>query len=308
MGALMKPNALLPGLLLAMVASCDSVLDVDPINEISEERAIVSPATARAAVAGMYDGLQSTTYYGGTFLVFCDLSAEDVEHTGTFTTWRQADQNALTADNGTIEGLWDALYRTIGRANIVIAKVPTVPGLEAAERDQMLGEAHFIRALSYHNLVKIWGEESTSGMGVPLVLEPPADIAAASKVSRATTGAVYTQVLSDLQEAEAVTSVVNATRQTSLGAIRAIRARVLLYQQDWAAAEAEAEAVAGMGYALAPQYSDLFTADGANTSEDIFRINFTPTEFNLMGWYYRAKGAAGGRREVTPSDTLLRAY
>jgi hypothetical protein len=196
----------------------------------------------------------------------------------------------------------------VGRANVVIAKVPGVTDLDPVERDQMLGEAHFARALTYHNLVKVFGEQAVGGMGVPLILTPLSDIPSAALATRATTGAVYTQVLSDLQQAQTLMSVTGATRQGSIGAVRAIRARVLLYQQNWAAAEAEAEAVAAMGYILAPQYSSLFTAEGANTAEDIFRINFSATEFNNIGYYYRAKGAAGGRREVTPSNALLLAY
>jgi starch-binding outer membrane protein, SusD/RagB family len=304
----MKLKTLRLALLLVTAAGCNTILDVAPINQVPEETAIVSPATARAAVAGMYDGLQSTNYYGGTFLHFGDLSAEDVEHTGTFTTYREVDQNSITADNSSIEGVWDALYRAIGRANIVILKVPTVSGLDPVERDQMLGEAHFIRALTYHNLVKYWGDTAAAGLGVPIVLVPPPDIPSSANVSRQTTGEVYTQILSDLSQAETLMSFVDSTRRASIGVVRAIRARVLLYQRNWAAAEAEAQAVAAMGYTLAPLYSDLFTPEGDDTPEDIFRVNFTATEFNLLGFYYRAKGLAAGRREITPSNILIRTY
>ena len=295
-------------LLLVTAAGCESILDVAPINQVPEGAAIISPATARAAVAGLYDGLQGTNYYGGTFLHFGDLSAEDVEHTGTFTTYREVDQNTITADNSSIEGMWDGLYRVIGRTNIVILKVPTVTALDPAERDQMLGEAHFIRALTYHNLVKFWGDTAASGLGVPIRLVPAPDIPSSATITRSTTGAVYTQILSDLNQAEALMSVVNETRQASIGAVRAIRARVFLYQKNWVGAEAQAESVAAMGYTLAPQFSDLFTPEGDDTPEDIFRVNFTATEFNLLGFYYRAKGLAAGRREITPSNVLIRAW
>jgi hypothetical protein len=231
-----------------------------------------------------------------------------VEHTGTFTTYREVDQNAIAADNSSIEAVWDALYRVIGRANIVILKVPTVTALTSVERDQMLGEAHFIRALTYHNLVKYWGDTAASGLGVPIRLVPAPDIPSSANIARATTGEVYAQILTDLSQAQALMSFVDSTRRASIGAVRAIRARVFLYQKNWAGAAAEAQAVAAMGYALAPQYSDLFSPDGGGTREDILRVNFTPTEFNVLGFYYRAKGLAAGRREITPSDVLIRAY
>jgi hypothetical protein len=297
----MKLQTIGPVLLLALgAAACNSVLDVQPINDVDTKDAFATPANARAALAGLYDGLQSTAYYGGTFLFFSDLSGDDVRHTGTFTTYKQVDVNSITADNTTIEGLWDGLYRTVGRANIMIERVGGVPGLDPAARDSMLGTAHFIRALTYHNLIKLFGDSASTGLGVPLVLVPPPDIPSAGLVTRATTGEVYTQILADLAQAETLNPAL-------LGPIRAIRARVFLYRENWAGAEAEAESVAAMGYALAPNYGDLFTANGTATDEDIFRIEFTAVDFNLIGYYYRAKGAAGGRREITPSNVYLTA-
>lgn len=305
----MKRVNLLPALLVMTAAGC-GILDVEPINEVSEGSAITTPAGARAALSGLYDGLQSTSYYGGTFTVFGDLSAEDVEHQGTFTTFRQADLNGLTADNGTIEGIWDALYRVVGRANIIIARVPTVPGIDPAERDQILGEAHLIRGLTFHNAVRNWGEQAPTGMGVPIPLVPPADIPSASQVTRATTGQVYTQILSDLAVAESLLALGGGTdtHRGTVGAVRAIRARVMLYQQNYAGAEAEAESVIALGYTLAPDYADLFTQDGQVTPEDIWVLDFTPVDFQLLGYYYRAKGAAGGRREIGPTLTLMQQY
>jgi len=308
MGATMKRYLLRPLLLVVLVAACDSILDVAPINEVSEEQAIISPGSARAALAGLYDALQDGSYYGGDFLFFSDLSAEDVEHTGTFTTYRQVDQNDITSDNGSIEAVWDALYITVGRANIILQRVPGVPGLDPAERDQMLGEAHFVRALTYHNLVKLWGEPT--GMGVPVVLVPPVDIPSASQVTRATTAEVYTQILVDLQQAESLMTVGGApadAKRGSIGGVRAIRARVLLYQGNYAAAEAEAESVATMGYALEPVYGSLFAPAGGETDEDVFRLDFDPVDFNFLGYYYR-HSEAGGRREVTPRESLAVAY
>ncbi|MGH2626225.1 MAG: RagB/SusD family nutrient uptake outer membrane protein, partial [Anaerolineales bacterium] len=156
--------------------------------------------------------------------------------------------------------------------------------------------------------VKLWGDTAAGGLGVPLRLVPAPDIPSSADITRATTGEVYTQILSDLSQAETLMSLLDDTRQASIGAVRALRARVFLYQRNWSAAEVEAQGVAAMGYGLAPQYSDLFTPDGDDTPEDIFRVNFTATEFNLLGFYYRAKGAAAGRREITPTATLLLAY
>lgn len=303
----MKTNKLMICVLMVATAGCNDVLDVDPVNELTEEQALVDPTGARAAVAGIYDALQGGSYYSQGFPIFADLPGDDVDHTGTFSTYADADANRLTADNSTIEGIWDALYRAVGRANIVIERLPGVPGLEDEEREQMLGEAHFLRALTFHNLVKLWGDSADTGLGVPIPTTVPKSVAEAALIERATTAETYAQILSDLQEAEQRMSVDQASRRASLGAVRALRARVHLYRAKWAEAEASAEAVVAMGYTLADEYSDLFTADGADTSEDIFKVAFTPVEFSLLGFYYRARGE-GGRQEVAPSATLQALY
>ena len=306
----MNLKTLLPVLMVATAAGCNSILDVHPINDTEEADAISSPGGARAAIAGMYDGLQSTSYYGGQVTFFGDLSAEDVQHTGTFSTYRQVDLNGLTTDNTSIQGNWNAMYRVVGRTNIIIARVPAVAALAPEERDQMLAEAYFVRALTFHNLQKFWGELAPAGLGIPLPLVPTTPSVAA-QIDRATTAETYTQILSDLAAAESLMTAAGGggadPRRVTLGAIRAIRARVYLYQGNYAAAETEAEAVMGMGYVLAPNYADLFGED-PNTGEEIFLLEFTPVDFQLLGYYYRAKGAAGGRREIGPTNTLVQQY
>lgn len=295
-------------LMVSLAAGCNSVLDVHPVNDIDESQAISTPFGARAAVAGLYDALQDDSYYGGELLFFGDLSSDDVEHTGTFTTYRQIDRNDLTADNGSIETFWDALYATIGRTNVVLQKVPGVAGLDPAERDVMLGEAHFIRALTYHNLVKFWGDTAAAGLGVPIVLIPPPDIPSTGLVTRQTTGEVYAQILTDLADAETLLAGSSTdAHHANLMAVHALRARVFLYQKNWAGAETEARAVAAAGFALDSLYSHLFTADGADTPEDIFRLRFDPVDLCLEGYYYLSD-LAQGRQEISPSLDLAVAY
>jgi len=298
-------------LIVLLAAGCSNVLDVHPVNETDASQAITTPAGARAAVAGLYDALQggdrNAAYYGGNLLFFGDLSGDDVEHTGTFTTYRQIDQNDITSDNGSIEGMWDAIYQTIGRANIVIEKVSNVADLSASERDDLLAQAYFVRALSYHNLVKFWGDTAASGMGVPVVLIPPKDISEAGLATRATTGAVYAQILSDLGDAESRMGSSTDAHRATLMAVRSLRARVYLYQKNYAGAETEGEAVAAGGFSLATRYGDLFTPEGDDTPEDIFRLHFDAVDYCWEGYYYLPYEVQG-RGEIEPSLNLIKAY
>ena len=294
----MRTTRLLPVLLIGL-AACDSILDVEPTTAVSEERAITDLASARAALAGVYDALTDDNYYGGDFVYFTDLSSDDVKHTGTFASFGDADKHQLRADNGSVEAIWTAIYRAIGRANVLIQRLPDVE-MSDAVRNQMLGEAYFIRALSYHNLVKHWG-------GVPLRLEPPADPEEAAQITRATVEEVYAQIHADLDMAASLLTNETNPRSASLGAVEALRSRVYLYQGEWQNVVDAADAVLAMGYDLAPNFSDLFDPDGAPTDEDIFRLTFTPQEFNYIGFYYLSR-PNGGRYEVAPEEALVELY
>jgi starch-binding outer membrane protein, SusD/RagB family len=294
------------GLALA-AAACNNFLDVKPIAELPKEQALTGPTSARAAVVGMYDGLQDETggnFYSGDYLFFRDVSSDDVDWTGTFTTFADAEDNNLRPDNGDVRGMWNSMYTTVARANFVIEQLPGVSGIDADEKNQLLGEAYFVRALVFHDLLITWGGRNPGDPGIPLPLTPAADASAGAKATRATVAQSYAQILSDLDAAEAKMdpSVDDVTRGT-LGAVRALRARVLLYEKNYAAAEAAATVVEGMGYALAPNYADLFGADlPADDRESIFRLTFTAQDFSSEGYYYL------GRTENEPSAALAKAY
>ena len=288
-------------------AACNSFLDVKPIAELPKEQALTGPTSARAAVVGMYDGLQDETggyFYSGDYLFLRDVSSDDVDWTGTFTSFADAEDNNLRPDNGDVRGMWNAMYTTVARANFVLQQLPNVGGIDPDEKNQLLGEAYFVRALVFHDLVITWGGRNPGDPGIPLPLTPAPDASVGAKATRATVAQTYTQILADLDAAEAKMdpSVDDVTRGT-LGAVRALRARVLLFEKDYAGAEAAATAVEGMGYALNPNYADLFTADVPNDdSESIFRLTFTAQDYSSEGYYYL------GRTENEPSAALAKAY
>jgi starch-binding outer membrane protein, SusD/RagB family len=300
MTLIMRLRILAPALML-LAAGCDSILDTDPVDRIPSERAITDAATARAALVGAYDAMQSTSYYGGSFLFFGDLPTDNARHFGTLTAYADADQNNLQANNGTVQGIWGAIYDAISRVNLIIARVPLVTDLDDAERDQILGEAYFLRALNYHNLVKFWGD-------VPLRLEPVDDPAVAAQIARSPVAEVYAQIHADLDQAQALMSIDKQRIQASIGAVRALRSRVALYEQKWAEAEAEASAVLGMGYGLAQPFSSLFPAESPSTVEDIFLIGFTDVEFQNIGYYYNTSRCGGGRGELIPTGSIDSAF
>jgi hypothetical protein len=281
------------------LGGCNDFLDTSPSDQLPDDKAVTTPAGARAALAGAYNALQSGSYYGGDFILYSDLYSDNAIHTGTFSNYADAGQHQLRADNSDLALMWNAIYDGVKRANILLQKVPNIATLDPVERDQILGEAYFLRALHYHNLVKLFG-------GVPLRLIPITKPEEAAQISRSTVPEVYTQILSDLGQAEALMTG-GGGNHASAAAAKALLARVYLYQADYANALLKANEVVAQGFTLAPTFSDLYDPQGQSTPEDIFKITFTAEQFTNIGYYYLSFDA-GGRYELAPSQDLIDSY
>ncbi len=288
----MNKLRMVPGLLLLSfaAAACDTgLLDVEPQDEISEDQAIINLETANAALGGAYSALQFDGLYGEELLVWTDILSDDVEHTGTFGSYGTADLLTVTADNFSVENMWNDAYNGINRVNVLLEKLPALDNVSQTNKDRIMGEATGIRALEYFNLVRLYG-------GVPLVLQPFESLDDASQVSRASVSEVFAAIESDISTARTLLSSAgmgnggDRTRITP-GFLDALEAQAHLQQSDWAAAEAAAMRVVNSGaYSLAADYSSLFEAVGAPTEEDIFRVSFTATDANFHGYYYQFEG------------------
>ncbi|RYY52670.1 MAG: RagB/SusD family nutrient uptake outer membrane protein, partial [Chitinophagaceae bacterium] len=156
------------------------------------------------------------------------------------------------------------------RANQVIDKVPGIT-MDETLKAQYIGEAKFLRAITYYNLVTIFGN-------VPLVLTPsnPAD-----KPFQASQQEVWDQIEKDLTEAAEALPISytgdNIGRATK-GAAYAMLGRVYLQQLEYQpAADALAWLITGPGstlYDLVPDFGDNFKHTTENNKESVFEIQF----------------------------------
>ncbi|HKW09337.1 MAG TPA: RagB/SusD family nutrient uptake outer membrane protein, partial [Gemmatimonadaceae bacterium] len=265
----MKLRFLLPALALIGFTACSKELSTAPSDQILADQAIVDAPTARASLAGAYAGLQALGYYGRNLEILGDLPTDNAIWKGTFQYLSEMDKDSTKADNTTMTSVWTAVYAVIARTNMILAKVPGLPDLSTEEKNEILGEAYFLRALSYHNLVKNWG-------AVPMPLQPILVVNDQTKYPRVAATQVYTQILADLAQAGQLITNTDNTRQATTLAVHAIRSRVLFYNGDYQGALDEANIVLSGRDALVENYPDLFTPTGTNTTEDIFRVAFTP--------------------------------
>jgi hypothetical protein len=285
------------GLLFALllVSGCTGFLDTAPIGVTPESSAIVDAAGARAASAGSYTVLQSGSSYGEELVEVGDIASDNVDVNNFDAEIVDAHRHRLTARSRVAEDFWKNAYDGINRVNEIIAKVPSVTPMTDSEKAEIVGEAYFLRALEYHNLVKYFG-------GVPLKLLPTVDVHDLGNVTRASAPEVYAQILMDLDSAAADIFQLQPATRATVGAVLALRARVLLYDGDWAGAEVAAASVEHLGYSLAPSYADLFKSAGDATSEDIFRVDATAIQSSALSFDYGIPGA------IEPTVGLLHAF
>ena len=297
----MKPIKLTSLLILAPLlffTSCKKYLEEIPDDALASQNAIVDVSTARAAIIGAYDGVQG--YYAGNYPTLGTMPADNVVFNGTLSQYLQLDQNAIPADNVTTVATYQGIYKTINTVNSVIADVPGLndPLLSEAEKNKILGEAYFIRALGYFDLGRGWG-------GVQLQLKPTTDLSSAKGIKRSTLSQIYDQVLADLIQAETLLPDDATTRnRAQKSTARALRARLHLYRGEWASAEKYAtQVILNTKYRLTPAYAGFFTAPFLST-ESIFELTFSPNDKNSF-WNLWYPSSAGGQFTLKPSATFV---
>ena len=296
----MKPvyQLLLLGVLLS---SCKKFLTETPNNALPVGQTITDLGTARAAILGAYDGVQS--YYTGSnagYVTLGVMPADNVIFNGTLSQYLQLDQNAIPADNVTTVATYQNIYKAINAANTVIAYVPAVsdPLLTAAEKSSILGEAYFIRALGYFDLGRGWG-------GVQLQLAPTTTLDKLKGVKRSSLADTYKQVQADLTIAEGLLPEDATTRnRAQKSAARALHARLDLYRGNWDSAEIYAsKVIANTKYTLVKPYASFF-ASPFLSAESVFELTFSANDKNNY-WNLWYPSSGGGQYTLKPSASIV---
>ena len=258
----------IPVLALVALASCN-VLDKEPLTTIAPSNFYKTAEDAEASITAVYDGLQRKGCYAEVLNLIGNMPSDDCSSGNTDV--RSLDVLTWTPTTGQVYDAYRDPYAAINRANGVLKYVPGIGGdvLRPTRRDQILGEARFIRALCYFNLVRLYG-------AVPLRLEPSeTGDPAVLNLARTPADQVYARIVEDLTVAAGLMAVVNPTRATK-GAANALLSRVQLTQRNWAAAKEAANKVLVSGnYSLASSFNSLFPAD--NKPESVFEVQFAGT-------------------------------
>ncbi len=272
----MKHSIVVITVLCVILMSCKKdFLTLTPQSQITDGNFYKTSNDITQAVTASYAALQSGSMYGGHFITLMETRSdniEDINPGGNAGRDYNIDQFLAKADNGAIRESWLALYNAISRCNNIIANISVVS--DATLKAQYEGEAKFLRALHYFNIVRLWGN-------APLVLTP-ISASEAKKQIRNTTIEVYGAIEADLKAA--ITALPTSftgtnTGRATQGAAKALLAKVLLTQKKYAEAinilkDLVPATTNVYGYRLLPNVADVFSVSNKNNAEIIFAVKY----------------------------------
>ncbi|GAB3649798.1 RagB/SusD family nutrient uptake outer membrane protein [Echinicola sediminis] len=258
------------GISLALMSGCEeNLLDQTNPNAITPDTFWRNADDAQKAIVGAYSPFTDIWYYSRIEIFLSDYRDDVVNGFATSDRTNPGRFEGTAIQNMNI-WVWTVMWKIISRSNEVIANVPDIE-MDAGLRDNIVGEAHFLRALNYFNVVNNW-------LNVPLITDPITSIEASKKVVQAAPQQVWNQIIADLKEAQNLLppswNESNIGRATS-GAATALLGKVYLYTGQYQLASNEFAKIMDGRYSLVDNYGDNFSSFTENNAESIFEIQFT---------------------------------
>ena len=246
-----------------VVSSCNDFLDQKPVSDLAQEAFWKTANDAATGLAGMYDGLQSIV--SSRYIDWGEGRSDNLTNGGTGVTEINFALNGLHANMD--QASWDALYRVVLRANLIIENVPNISTLSEVSKNDYLAQGYAARAFCNLLGVKVWGD-------IPLIMESPKD--RTLKPFRTPVNDVLTSVVDDLTTALALVAPNNTNvYQLNYGSILSILMDAYMWQRNYQKALETADLIiASKRYTLAAtpvDWNKIF-ADPSTSKEAIWNI------------------------------------
>lgn len=274
-------KSLIIGALLLLGSGCSKFLDESDPSNLTVENYFKTAGHAQSAVNAIYqslnDVIRSNGYGGGPWLMLEFQTGLANTELGQAPDSRIIRDLTNTSDNAYGQTHWQQSYKGIANANVAIAKIPGI-NMDENLKKKLLGEAMFLRAYYYYNLVRIFGK-------IPLITE---QVDLGSPLLRATQASVediYTLIVNDLTAAEASgLPYTDVTGRVTLGAVKSLLSDVYLTMAGYPlkkgqeyyqkAADKANEVIVSGSFSLFPSYDDLHDPSKKNRVENIFMVQY----------------------------------
>jgi len=273
--------------IVALTACSDKFLTETPIDFVGPTNFYANAGDALAATNAAYASfvslpspLSNDGYYGRNFFMNVTATTETITNRLSAGNERSLFDNFSPIMNPAhpyLQTVWQSAYAGVNRANAVIGRVPAIP-MDTVLRKRLVGEAKFLRAIHYYNLVGLFG-------GVPIRLTETTSLEDLT-TPRSAADSVYLQVFKDLEEAALVlpersTHAAGDYGRATRGAARTMLAKALIQAAATAAAPTSSYAraadllrqvIASNEYALDANYGSLFDGSNERSREIIFSL------------------------------------
>jgi len=276
------------------LVSCSDFLEEEVYTSINPDEYYKNENQVKAAINAAYSRFQDPNYYDHQIFLIADMSTDMLD-----TRWRNNVYNNYSTDKGHNEyrPFWEAAWKTNNAINGVIERSPAA-NMNADLKARIIGEAKFLRALNYFNLVRIYGR-------VPLILDFITDLNDDIYPASATYEVIYNQIITDLKDAEEVlpwSYDAADTGRATKGAAKSLLGKVYLtlagYHLDATssslvkgdpsyyqlAVDKLNEVINEKVYDLFDSYGDNFRNETENGVEHIFSIQYKQGALGPGGW------------------------
>lgn len=274
-----------------IISSCDTDLNLTDPSFRTNDTYFQNSNELLTGTNAIYSQLSAGQLLGREWFFLQDLRSDEVAAGGgqLEAPRRQLLIGSDSPTNNVMNDVWNGLYNVIHRANVVITNAPNVedsPNL----RDRLVAEAKFLRGWAYFELVSLWGP-------VPIYTEPVEE--PSQFQPRAPADEVYTQIITDLEDAAEVLpeSYANADRgRATWGAAKAMLGRVYMQRLDFETAKTHLQEVIDSDlYSLVDNYEDNFREETEFNEESIFEVVFIDKGDDAFNWGYTGDGANGAQ-------------
>ena len=310
----MKKHILSILLIVATIVGCNKdFLERSSITSIAESNFWQSESDAFLALNAVYSSLQSRSVYGGALNGFQGISGGyDGLGDNAYNAWKWEGpgkfmEGTIDPSHMLFEQLWNDSYQGINRVNSVIKNVNEISEdlISLETKKELLGQACFLRGLMYFNLAVYY--ES-----VPLITN--VQLLEDAYVPKNTYEEITEQIVDDLVFAADNLPVSHADDlygYATKGAALGLLARVQLYNHqldgEYGVLNLTQE-VMNLGYALHPDYAELFSVEGENSPEVVFSIRFLRGDDTSNGEMFSATYKASPKVDQQPMPNLVNDY
>ena len=278
-------NIFLISFLIILLTGCKKLTDVidrNPPNNLVPENVAHTAEGARNLLNGAYAMLHDQYYYMHISEMIPATMSGYMARNGFLVNLQFRDNN-VQPDLADVNNSWIAIYKLINQANWVIQLVEELPEgeMSQAEKNSITAQARALRAMGHFDALRFFGQyyDVNSAFGVIIRTEPVNFTT--RYIARSTVAEVYEQVLSDLDFAIQNGPAFSKPIFMSGLAAKALKARVLLFKGEYAAAATTAdEVISSNARSLSPTYDKVFS-DGFNSSEMIFMRATDEVTFTL---------------------------